>query len=182
MFTLVFTRRFSMAHRLLGPEAGKCDIPHGHNEIVRVHLEAVDPRPLDGDINMVASFEDAKHDWHAWIDQQVDHSFQLSESDPLINYFRDHEPAKLAHILTTPGDPTTEMLAALFMSKINAMLAAGDTGLICRRIELEETPTNAVFLENREADDGGKMIPDRTLAGGGTPWWRRADSSINDFG
>lgn len=178
MFTLVFTRRFSMAHRLLGPDAGKCDVPHGHNEIVRVHLEATAPAPLDGDANMVASFEDAKHEWHAWIDRHVDHSFQLSETDPLIGYFRDHEPDKLAHILTTPGDPTTEIVAALFMSKINAMLMAGNTGLRCRRIELEETPTNAVTLEG----SAGDVLPERSSAdAGGDRWWRRADISINDL-
>ena len=181
MFNLVFSRRFSMAHRLLGPDAGKCDVPHGHNEIVRVHLMARARTPLDGDANMIARFEDAKRDWHQWIDAQVDHAFQLSDADPLIAWVRDNEPEKLKHILVTPGDPTTEILTALFMSKINAMLAAGSTGLICHRIEIEETPTNAVRLDGPVED----VLPVQAASGDNdesfVPWWRRADDSINDL-
>ena len=34
-----FTRRFSMAHRLIADAGSKCAVPHGHNEFVTVTLE-----------------------------------------------------------------------------------------------------------------------------------------------
>ena len=47
MFSLVFSRRFAMAHRLLADASAKCAIPHGHNEVVTVRLVATRPLPLD---------------------------------------------------------------------------------------------------------------------------------------
>ena len=48
MFSLVFSRRFAMAHRLLADATAKCAMPHGHNEVVMVRLVATQPLPLDG--------------------------------------------------------------------------------------------------------------------------------------
>ena len=56
-FSLVFTRRFSMAHRLLAGDSDKCAVPHGHNELVVATLQASGPRRLDGASNMVEPFE-----------------------------------------------------------------------------------------------------------------------------
>lgn len=63
MFSLVFTRRFSMAHRLIADPAGKCAIPHGHNEQVIARLQPVAPQRLDGRANMVVPFDRAKACW-----------------------------------------------------------------------------------------------------------------------
>ena len=41
MFSLVFTRRYSMAHRLMADARSKCAVPHGHNELVTVKLQAI---------------------------------------------------------------------------------------------------------------------------------------------
>lgn len=177
MFALVFSRRFSMAHRLLGPDVGKCDMPHGHNEVVRAHMEAASPAALDGTHNMVAPFDVAKGDWHGWIDGHVDHALQLSATDPLLEYFRAHEPEKLPRLIITPGDPTTEVMAACFTAKLNAILAAAETGLVCRRLELTETPTNTVIFTGDPAD----VLPEVSGKDGGPPWWMRADASTNDL-
>lgn len=177
MFELVFSRRFSMAHRLLGPDVGKCDMPHGHNEIVTAHMEAVNPARLDGADNMVAPFDVAKRDWHGWIDGHVDHALQLSATDPLLDYFRESEPEKLARLIVTPGDPTTEVMAACFAAKLNAFLANTDSGLVCRRLELTETPTNTVIFSGEPGD----VLPQSQGKDGGPPWWQRADSSLNDL-
>ena len=131
MFSLVFTRRYSMAHRLMADARSKCAVPHGHNELVTVKLQAIAARRLDGVANMVEPFEIAKGCWNRWIDEEVDHALQLSDRDPLIGYFREHEPDRLARLLVTPGDPTTEMLAACFMAKLNAFLAQDGSGLRC---------------------------------------------------
>jgi len=179
MFGLVFSRRYAMAHRLLaddapGRAADKCATPHGHNETVTVTLRARKPAALDGGRNMVEHFETAKASWHRWIDEQVDHAFQLSDTDPLIGFFRRHEPHRLPRLLITPGDPTTEVLACCFMAKLNAFLADEGVRLICTEISIEETPTNTVTFM-------GDPYATLNLPASARYWWCRADASINDL-
>ena len=176
MFSLVFTRRYSMAHRLIADPSSKCAVPHGHNEIVTARIEAPALARLDGRGNMVAPFETTKERWHAWIDEAVDHALQVSQSDPLIDYFRSQEADKLGRLLVMPGDPTTELLAACFMAKLNTFLADDGTSLRCVELTIEETPTNAVVFTGDPAD----ALPEQTGANR-TPWWYRADMSINDL-
>jgi 6-pyruvoyltetrahydropterin/6-carboxytetrahydropterin synthase len=174
MFELVFTRRYAMAHRLRGDPSGRCAVPHGHNEIVVARLVPVRAARLDGSANMVEPFERAKLRWHAWIDEQVDHAFQLGEADPLIAYFAQAEPHRLARLLITPGDPTTELLAVLFKAKLECFLAAEGGRLACAEIAIEETPTNKVVFSG--------AVTDALPAGEtGDRWWARADASINDL-
>ncbi|HET6606605.1 MAG TPA: 6-carboxytetrahydropterin synthase [Rhodopila sp.] len=174
MFSLVFNRRYAMAHRLIAGPSEKCSIPHGHNEIVTVTLKAVSPAPLDGHANMVEPFERAKSTWHRWIDDHLDHSLHLSSHDPLIDWFAAQEPDQLRRILVTPGDPTTEMLAACMMAKLNAFLTADGGRLACVAIQVEETPTNVVTFEGN-AEAALPLSPQQS------PWWMRADMSINDL-
>jgi 6-pyruvoyltetrahydropterin/6-carboxytetrahydropterin synthase len=129
---------------------------------------------LDGVGNMVEEFGEAKRMWHRWIDDAVDHSFQLSERDPLVEYFLENERAALPHLLITPGDPTTECLAACFMEKISAFLRFQKSQLDCVSVRISETPTNSVTLHATEKS----LLPEVAY----TPWWRRADMSINDLG
>ena len=179
MFSLVFSRRFAMAHRLLADApsvagGGKCATPHGHNETVVVTLRALNPVKLDGGRNMVESFETAKATWHRWIDEQVDHAFQLGAGDPLLDFFKQHEPARLPRLLITPGDPTTEVLACCFMAKLNAFLAVEGGRLACVQVAIEETPTNTVVFE-------GDPYAALGLAHAPEFWWCRADMSMNDL-
>jgi 6-pyruvoyltetrahydropterin/6-carboxytetrahydropterin synthase len=174
MFSLVFTRRFSMAHRLIAGSSVKCATPHGHNEFVTVRIQAVEPGKLDGHVNMVETFERAKSTWHRWIDEHVDHCLQLSDSDPLLDWFRVHEPDRLGRILITPGDPTTEMVACCMLAKLRAILAAEGGRLRCQHIQLEETPTNTVTFDG----DPLTVLPHAPPQGA---WWLRADSTINDL-
>ena len=76
-----------MAHRLYNSPDTKCFIPHGHNEVVTVTLVAKNNKRLDGRENIVERFSKAKKLWHEWIDNYVDHAFQVAESDPLISFF-----------------------------------------------------------------------------------------------
>ncbi|MFA9459480.1 6-pyruvoyl trahydropterin synthase family protein [Thiohalorhabdus sp. Cl-TMA] len=175
MFTLAFTRRYSMSHRLLSLYNGPCGVPHGHNELVTVRLQARHPEPLDGQANMVTPFHAAKKRWHAWIDERVDHTLQLSDQDPLLTYFREQEPSLLDRILVTPGDPSTEALAACFMAKVSTFLAEQGGDLRCVEVTIEETPTNTVTFEG----DPDLVLPaDRFPE---PPWWKRPDGSINDL-
>ena len=176
MFGLVFSRRYAMGHRLLSGGSEKCAVPHGHNETVTVRLEAAHPAPLDGHANMVEPFERAKSCWHRWIDGAVDHAFQIAEHDPLLAWFRQNEPHRLDRLLVTPGDPTTEVLACLFMSKLNTFLAEDGGRLRCVGIRIEETPTNTVTFDG----DPLAFLPAAALDGA-PRWWQRADDSINNL-
>ncbi|WP_374572840.1 6-pyruvoyl tetrahydropterin synthase family protein [Phenylobacterium sp.] len=170
---LEFSRRYSMAHRLLADPSSKCLTPHGHDEVVTARLKPT--RPLDlGGSNMAASFERAKGRWHRWIDNQVDHAFQLNAADPLAAYFREHEPERLTRLMLFEGDPTTEALAVAFLLKLTAFLEADGGVFAAERVAIQETPTNRVVLS---ADDwaahGGGWAPGA--------WARRADPSLNDL-
>jgi 6-pyruvoyltetrahydropterin/6-carboxytetrahydropterin synthase len=173
MASLEFTRRYAMAHRLLVDPTSKCAIPHGHNEIVTVQLE---PRARFrfGGANALAPFDRIKQRWHEWIDNHVDHAFQLNGADPLIGYFRDHEPERLKRVMAFLGDPTTEALAACFWLKLSAFLIADDLPFAVASVRVEETPTNTVVLTRATFDPDECGLP-------GPCWPRRADMSINEF-
>lgn len=175
MFDLVFTRRFSMGHRLIAGCSEICATPHGHNEEVSVYLQPLEVKRLDGAENMVLPFHKAKSLWHRFIDHSVDHAFQLSEKDPLLHWFLQNEPQRIPHLLVTPGDPTTELLACLLMAKANTLLMAEQTGLLCHKIEIKETPTNTVSFTG----DPLAFIPETGKAE--KSWWQRADMSISDL-
>jgi 6-pyruvoyltetrahydropterin/6-carboxytetrahydropterin synthase len=209
-FVLRFTRRFSMAHRLIAAQSEKCATPHGHNELVTVDLVAKPlgrpgqrptellgrpgqrptellgrpgqrptellgrpgqrptehPTPLDGGANMVAEFARAKGRWHRFVDDHLDHALQLSEHDPLLAI----ADAQFHgwRLVITPGDPTTELLAALLAAKCQCFLDADTTRLRVARVTIEETPTNSVVFEGDPRD----VLPARDDA-----WWWRADDS-----
>lgn len=173
MLRIEFARRFSMAHRLIADRGSKCATPHGHNEWVRVQLRSPATPDL-GHSNMVSPFERLKSRWHAWIDQSVDHAFQMNLSDPLIGWFAQHEPHQLGRIMTFDGDPTTEALALAFHRKLSAFLAEEAPGFVCEQLSVEETPTNTVVLRREDLDAHvAAWSPGR--------WCDRADMTINDF-
>lgn len=173
MVRLEFTRRYSMAHRLLADRSSKCLTPHGHDELVTVRLRPTAPMAL-GASNMAASFEQAKSRWHRWIDEAVDHAFQLNADDPLLGYFREHEPDRLPRLLVMRGDPTTEALAIAFLLKLSAFLTYDGAPFTVEQVRIQETPTNQVVLsaadwaQAREAWRPGD-------------WCTRPDQSINDI-
>ena len=169
MVRLNFSRRYSMAHRLLHDPSSKCLTPHGHDEVVTIRLRPLTPMDLGGG-NMSAAFAQAKGAWHAWIDGWVDHALQLNGEDPLLGYFRREEPKQLTRIMVFRGDPTTEALAIAFFRKLSAILAA-EALFAVEEVTVQETPTNAVTL----------AAPD--LLGGWAPgdWALRPDPSLNDL-
>ena len=170
---LKFSRRYSMGHRLISGAAKNCQIPHGHDEVVTVNIASKDNLGLDPNTNMLVEFEEAKGQWFKWIDQAVDHSFHINAEDPIIDFFRTNEPELLSKILITPGDPTTEIRAACYHAKLNSFLGSGNKGLICLGLQIQETPTNAVYFSSDNIDNF--LSPDEAN------WWNRADLSINDL-
>jgi 6-pyruvoyltetrahydropterin/6-carboxytetrahydropterin synthase len=171
-FTLRFSRRYSMGHRLISDAAPNCRVPHGHDEVVTVDLISSSGSGLDPRTNMLVEFDQAKRRWFDWIDDSVDHSFHLNEKDPLIDFFSNREPHLLKRLLLTPGDPTTEIRAACYMAKLNSFLNTSGTGLSCATLTIQETPTNAVVCSHQQP---------HTILPSGDHWWLRADPSINDL-
>lgn len=155
----------------------KCFVPHGHNEFVKVYLASDGDNRLDGISNMSNQFETLKKSWHNWIDNAVDHSMQLTNKDPMLDYFKNHEAQNLKHLLITPGDPTTEVLAACFFAKINAFMKHDGLKMRCIKLEIEETPTNTVIFYG----DPEKAISMEHYQDIALPWWQRPDMSINDL-
>lgn len=171
---LVFTRRFSMGHRLIHGASETCALPHGHNEFVTVKLTPTHSEPLDGHGNMPVSFQAAKSTWHKFIDEKLDHALQLAEDDPLLSWFQQNEPERAKRIVVTPGDPTTELMVCLMMAKLNAFLVAGSIPLHCTEISLQETPTNTVTFRGDPADFLPTPRPPEQC------WWYRADQSVSN--
>ena len=174
MLDLVFTRRFSMGHRLIHGASESCALPHGHNEFVTVRLRPTAPRRLDGAGNMVVSFQRAQSRLRPSVDARRPPGLPLAEDEPLLSWFRAHEPERARRIIVTPGDPTTELMACLMMAKLNTLLDADGALLRCAEITLQETPTNTVRYEGDPLD----VLPAPRPAG--QCWWRRADDSIAD--
>lgn len=173
MAALEFTRRFSMAHRLIADPASKCATPHGHNEFVTVRLEPRKPFAFGG-ANMAAPFERVKRRWHGFVDEHVDHAFQLNEQDPLIGWFTAQEPSTAQRLMTFVGDPTTEALAAAFWLKLSAFLREDGLPFSVAEVRVQETPTNTVALTRELFDPRECGLPSDRW-----PW--RADFSINDL-
>ena len=171
-FRLRFSRRYSMGHRLTSGAAPNCRVPHGHDEIVTVDIVHVDNGGLDPETNMLAEFDRVKRRWFQWIDRAVDHSFHISHADPLLGFFQQHEPELVKKLLVTPGDPTTEIRAACFKSKLSSFLAEDEPNFACDRLIIQETPANAVEIISNTFS---KILP------GGDHWWARADETINDL-
>ncbi|MCG4260309.1 6-carboxytetrahydropterin synthase [Acetobacter senegalensis] len=171
---LVFTRRFSMGHRLIHGASESCALPHGHNEFVTVKLSPTHQTRLDGKGNMPVSFQKAKSTWHRFVDEKLDHALQLAEDDPLLGWFLAHEPERARRIVVTPGDPTTELMVCLMMAKINAFLRAEGDMLRCTELSLQETPTNTVTFSGNPDEIIPMIRPPAEC------WWQRADMSISD--
>ncbi len=167
-----FTRRFSMAHRLLFDPASRCAVPHGHNEFVHVVLATNAEMDLGGS-NYVASFEVLKGRWHGFIDKAVDHAFQLNAADPMLDWFRANEPQRVGRLMVFDGDPTTEAFALALRRKLDAILIDDGSPFRCVELTLEETPTNAVIV--------GERLSAAERAWGAGGWMDRPDLSINDL-
>jgi 6-pyruvoyltetrahydropterin/6-carboxytetrahydropterin synthase len=95
---------FCYGHRLMDYE-GKCRVPHGHNGVVEIELqaEALDRR------GMVYDFGEIKDAVKAWLDRELDHRMLLRDDDPLAAVLKDMgEPC-----LLMKENPTAEAIARL---------------------------------------------------------------------
>jgi 6-pyruvoyltetrahydropterin/6-carboxytetrahydropterin synthase len=117
---------FDASHRLL-MYTGKCASLHGHRWKVEVWIGGeVDERTgILMDYNMIKE-----------VIERFDHQVLLNKSDPMAECL-----TKYQEVITTPGDPTSELLAATIADDLNQ--AARESGLSARvvRIRVWESPS-----------------------------------------
>ena len=169
-FRLSFRYRFEAAHRFTKSCADSCATPHGHTWYAKA-LFTANEMSL-GEDEMVMEFSSLKRAWKTFVQETADHSFMHHYQDPIL-------PALKAAIpkfrgLPFPGDPTTEMIAALFFAKLQTMHQQLDpqqrlrlTGVVIR-----ETPTNSVSFKIDRAGNSAliKRLNQKYLG-----WWQTCD-------
>jgi 6-pyruvoyltetrahydropterin/6-carboxytetrahydropterin synthase len=104
MYKVTKRLTFCYGHRLMDYE-GKCRVPHGHNGVVEIELqaEALDRR------GMVYDFGEIKDAVKTWLDRELDHRMLLRADDPLAAVLQDMgEPC-----LLMKENPTAEAIARL---------------------------------------------------------------------
>lgn len=167
MFHLAFEYRFEAAHRFTKSCAESCATPHGHSWRARLELESVSDKLDEAD--MVVEFARLKKSWKALVDGTLDHSFFAHFEDPILPALREHIPA--LRELLFPGDPTTELLAALLFCK--AMRFVEEEGLDGRvrvaAVHVQETETNSVRCDHLPFWLEGGVV------NGCDGWWTEGD-------
>lgn len=118
---------FESAHRLLHYE-GKCNRIHGHQFRVEVWLEGeVDPTTqILVDYNVLKG-----------IINRFDHQIILNSEDPMV-------PALSAfqEVITTTGDPTSELLARVIADEINMECGQGKRPIAVTKIRVWESTSS----------------------------------------
>lgn len=117
---------FDASHRLLHYR-GKCHQLHGHRWKVEIWLsgETDDQTNILVDYNEIKSFVD-----------RYDHQIILNESDPMVPRIEEFHP-----VIATPGDPTSELLAALIRDGIESEYSVADRRIRVDTIRVWESPT-----------------------------------------
>ena len=169
MILYEFTRRFAMGHRLTSEASPKCQTPHGHNEFVTLRLKPRQEYTLDLAENLPSSFESMKKKWHKFVDDHLDHGFQIARGDPLYIELRSKGVTGLWRMIISLGDPTTEWLCAALFCKAEAIMAAEAPHMQVISVSVEETPTNKVTITSRHG-----------LPEGNQYWWNRNDFTTRD--
>jgi len=116
---------FDASHRLL-TYTGKCASLHGHRWRVEVWIEG----NIDERTGILMDYNEVKQ-----VIERFDHQVILNEADPMVPCL-----AQFQDVITTRGDPTSELLAAKIADDLNK--AAQKSGLSARvaRIRIWESP------------------------------------------
>jgi len=117
--------QFDASHRLLY-YTGKCANLHGHRWKAEVWIEG-EPDITTG---ILIDYNTIKQ-----IIERFDHQILLNESDPLVPCIKEHQL-----VITTPGEPTSELLATLIRDELEAYCRAHEITATVVRIRLWESP------------------------------------------
>ena len=118
---------FESAHRLLHYE-GKCNRIHGHQFRVEVWLEGeVDPKT-----QILVDYNVLKR-----IINRFDHQIILNREDPMVPAL-----STFQEVITTIGDPTSELLARVIADEINAECGQGERFIAVTKIRVWESTSS----------------------------------------
>ncbi|HUH78569.1 MAG TPA: 6-carboxytetrahydropterin synthase [Methanoregula sp.] len=114
------------SHRLLHYK-GKCASLHGHRWKVEVWVEGEADARTGILIDYVALRE---------IIGKYDHQIILNRDDPMVPCIE-----KFQHVITTPGDPTSELMAAQIRDEIREYCRSHGIAATVPKIRVWESPT-----------------------------------------
>lgn len=118
--------QFDASHRLLHYK-GKCACLHGHRWKAEVWMEG----HVDGKTGILVDYNTIKT-----IIEQFDHQILLNREDPMVAAIQAFHP-----VITTPGEPTSELLASLIADQLNGECARLGADARVTRIRVFESPT-----------------------------------------
>ena len=119
------------SHRLLHYH-GKCANLHGHRWKIEVWMEG-EPAP---DTQIVIDYSLIKK-----VVEQYDHQIILNKEDPMVPRIAEFHP-----VITTPGDPTSELIAVLIRDDIHK--TCHEMGITAKvtKIRVWESPTSCAEI------------------------------------
>jgi 6-pyruvoyltetrahydropterin/6-carboxytetrahydropterin synthase len=117
---------FDASHRLLHYQ-GKCANLHGHRWLVEVWIEGT----VDSQSGILVDYNEIRS-----VVDHFDHQIILNENDPMVACV-----GRFQSVITTCGDPTSELLAAIIRDQVNSLCRAsgGDARVV--RIRVWESDT-----------------------------------------
>jgi 6-pyruvoyltetrahydropterin/6-carboxytetrahydropterin synthase len=117
---------FDASHRLLHYQ-GKCHNLHGHRWKVEIRLTG----KVDEETNILVDYNEIKR-----VVNRYDHQIILNGDDPMVSRIEEFHP-----VITTPGDPTSELLAVLIRDAIEGEYAQSGRNIRVESIRVWESPT-----------------------------------------
>ena len=126
---------FDASHRLLHYR-GKCHNLHGHRWKVEIWIIG----KTDDQTNILVDYNEIKQAVYRY-----DHQIILHKDDPMVPRIEEFHP-----VITTPGDPTSELLAELIRDSIEAAYAPSGRDVRVETIRVWESPS--CYAELRHED------------------------------
>jgi 6-pyruvoyltetrahydropterin/6-carboxytetrahydropterin synthase len=121
---------FDASHRLLHYQ-GKCANLHGHRWKVEVWIEG----RVDDVSGILVDYNDIKT-----VIDRFDHQIVLNEKDPMVDCIGQFQP-----VITTTGDPTSELLAGTIRDLINDHCSG--TGKDARVVRIRVWESDTCYAE-----------------------------------
>ncbi|MCK9631106.1 MAG: 6-carboxytetrahydropterin synthase [Methanoregula sp.] len=120
------------SHRLLHYK-GKCANLHGHRWKVEVWMEG-EPDPAT---QILIDYTLIKQ-----VIGKYDHQIILNQDDPMVPCIRKFNP-----VITTPGDPTSELIASIIREDLYAVCREQGIKATVPKIRVWESPTSCAELK-----------------------------------
>ncbi len=131
--------QFDASHRLLHYK-GKCANLHGHRWKAEVWMEG-EPDEKTG---ILVDYNAIKQ-----VISRFDHQILLNEADPMAECI-----GRFQQVITTPGEPTSELLAALIQNDLHAYCRAQKIDAEVKRIRVWESPNCYAELKSPHSSSG----------------------------